>query len=64
MAGCPALNHGRQADHALDLIRATKWGQAKMLDDVVAPILYRILFGGRDLTPAYCRALLARALAR
>jgi AcrR family transcriptional regulator len=35
-----------------------------MLDDVVAPILYRILFGGRDLTPAYCRALLARALAR
>lgn len=36
----------------------------EMLDDVVAPILYRILFGGRDLTPAYCRALLARALAR
>jgi transposase len=28
VAGCPALNHGHQADHALDLIRATKWGQA------------------------------------
>ena len=26
VASCTALNHGRQADHALDLSRATKWG--------------------------------------
>lgn len=27
VAGRPALNHGRKAAHALDLIRATKWGK-------------------------------------
>jgi transposase InsO family protein len=33
LAGAAAfINHGRQADHALDLNRATKWGQAKALD--------------------------------
>ena len=30
LAGCAApINHGRQAHHALDLNRATQWGQAK-----------------------------------
>jgi transposase InsO family protein len=29
VAGCPALNHGHQADQALDLIQATKSGQAR-----------------------------------
>ena len=32
----------------------------EVIDHVVAPIVYHILFGDRPLTPAYCRALLAR----
>jgi len=35
-----------------------------MIDHIVAPIMYRILFGAPDgLDAAYCRALIARALA-
>lgn len=34
-----------------------------IVDHVVAPIIYHILFGDRDLSPAYGRALVAKALA-
>lgn len=52
---------------ALDIIadRARARGEPgfdvdAVIDQAVAPIIYRILFGGRALTPAYCRALLDR----
>ena len=32
----------------------------EVTDHVVAPIIYHILYGDRDVTPDYCRALLAR----
>ena len=32
----------------------------EVTDHVVAPILYHIMYGDRDVTPAYCRSLLAR----
>jgi AcrR family transcriptional regulator len=32
----------------------------EVIDHVVAPIVYHILFGDRPLTPAYCRQLLGR----
>ena len=32
----------------------------EVIDQVVAPIVYHILFGDRAVTPAYCRQLLAR----
>jgi AcrR family transcriptional regulator len=32
----------------------------EVIDHVVAPIVYHILFGDRAMTPAYCRQLLAR----
>jgi AcrR family transcriptional regulator len=32
----------------------------EVIDHVVAPIVYHILYGYRDVTPDYCRALLAR----
>jgi len=32
----------------------------EVIDHVVAPIIYHILFGDRTMTPAYCRQLLAR----
>jgi AcrR family transcriptional regulator len=35
-----------------------------VVDHVVAPIIYRILFGDRDLTLDYCHALLNRFLSR
>lgn len=55
-------------DH-LDLIarRAAARGEpaldvAGLVDRVVAPIVYHILYGDREVTPAYCLALLAGAL--
>jgi hypothetical protein len=30
-----------------------------VIDRVIAPICYHILFGDRDVSPAYCRSLLA-----
>ena len=32
----------------------------EVTDHVVAPIVYHILFNDREMTPAYCRQLLAR----
>ncbi len=32
----------------------------EVVDHVVAPIIYHILYGGRKLTPDYCHSLLAR----
>lgn len=32
----------------------------EVIDHVVAPIIYHILFGDREMTPAYCDQLLAR----
>ena len=32
----------------------------EVTDHVVAPIIYHILYGDRDVTPAYCQSLLAR----
>lgn len=32
----------------------------EVIDHVVAPIIYHILYGDRDVTPDYCRSLLAR----
>jgi AcrR family transcriptional regulator len=45
--------------------RATARGETpfdidEVIDHVVAPIIYHILYGDRDLTPAYCHSLLAR----
>lgn len=34
---------------------------AKIVDQVIAPIVYHILFTDRDVGPDYCRTLLARA---
>jgi AcrR family transcriptional regulator len=32
----------------------------EVIDHVIAPIIYHILYGGRELTPDYCHALLDR----
>lgn len=45
--------------------RATARGEPpfdieEVIDHVVAPIVYHILFGDRPMTPAYCRQLLGR----
>ena len=32
----------------------------EVIDQVIAPIIYNILFGNRELTPEYCRSLLSR----
>ena len=52
---------------ALDLIagRAVARGEpgftsAEMIDRLIAPINYHILFGDRDVGPEYCRTLLSR----
>jgi AcrR family transcriptional regulator len=52
---------------AFDIItaRAAARGEApltsaELIDRLVAPINYHILFGDRDVAPDYCRALLAR----
>jgi len=52
---------------ALDIIAAravargeTGFTPAEMIDRLVAPINYHILFGDRDVGPAYCRILLDR----
>ncbi len=54
----------------LDAIRArallrgeTPYDTAAIVDRVVAPIVYHILFGDRGLTPDYCRGLVTSALA-
>ncbi|MFD0387649.1 TetR/AcrR family transcriptional regulator [Tistrella bauzanensis] len=56
-----------QLDHILD--RAAARGEAvpaaaALIDDVVAPILYRILFGGGPVDAAFCSARIRLALAR
>jgi hypothetical protein len=33
---------------------------AAIIDTVISPIIYHILFRDRDVTPDYCRELLAR----
>lgn len=45
--------------------RAAARGEAPVqpdaiMDEIIAPICYHILFGDRDVTPDYCHALLAR----
>jgi hypothetical protein len=35
-----------------------------IVDHVIAPIMYRILFSGKPLSHAYCRALVEQALSR
>ena len=51
------------------LARAKARGEAafdidEVIDHVVAPIVYRILYGDRELTPDYCHALLDRVQSR
>ena len=38
----------------------TPFDLEEVVDHVVAPIVYHILYGDREVTPDYCRALLAR----
>lgn len=53
-------------DHLATLVaRAKARGETpfdtnEVIDHVVAPIIYHILYGGRALTPAYCRSLVDR----
>jgi len=57
---------GFTSDHLATLAaRARARGETpfdidEVIDHVVAPIVYHILFGDRDPTPEYCRSLLAR----
>jgi AcrR family transcriptional regulator len=57
---------GFTSDHLATLAaRAEARGETpfdidEVIDLVVAPIVYHILFGDRDPTPEYCRSLLAR----
>lgn len=50
------------------IVRAANRGETALpvddlIDLIVAPIMYRILYGGTALTPDYCKKLVARALA-
>ena len=53
-------------DHLATIVaRAKARGEApfdidEVIDHVVAPIIYHILFGDREMTPAYCHQLLDR----
>ncbi|HEY8336917.1 MAG TPA: TetR-like C-terminal domain-containing protein [Tardiphaga sp.] len=62
----PSQCCGFTADHLTTLVeRARARGETpfdidEVIDHVVAPIVYHILYGDREPTPDYCRALLAR----
>ncbi|MBC7578807.1 MAG: TetR/AcrR family transcriptional regulator C-terminal ligand-binding domain-containing protein [Tardiphaga sp.] len=62
----PSQCCGFTADHLTTIAkRARARGETpfdieEVTDHVVAPIIYHILYGDRDVTPDYCHALLAR----
>jgi AcrR family transcriptional regulator len=66
----PVQCAGFTREHLTTIVtRAKARGEAafdidEVIDHVVAPIVYRILYGDRELTPDYCHALLDRVQSR